>query len=106
MRNRTNAIGSATGANACSRVSATRRFIATARHGERSVSCPAAMLAASFALTELGKGTAFTRRRIREGGRGCALAVAKAAGEVSQLVIEACGGAAVESVDQPGEAEE
>ena len=64
------------------------------------------MLAASFALTELGKGTAFTRRRIREGGRGCALAVAKAAGEVSQLVIEACGGDAVDPVDPVYEVED
>ena len=100
MRNRISAIGSANRANACSRVGATRRFIASVRRGERRVSCPAAMLVASFALAELGKASATARKRLREGGHACASALTKGASEASLLVVEVCGDDPVTETDE------
>jgi hypothetical protein len=76
---------------ACARVAAARKVIAAARNRSKPLSCPVALLTASFALADLAHGAANVRKHMRDGHSNCALAVAKGGVEVADLLSEACG---------------
>lgn len=76
----------------CARVAWARKLIASASSkGKTPVTCQVALMLTSVAMIDLGDGATHTRRRKRQGRKGCAAAVAQGAVEVAALLAQACG---------------